>query len=117
MSDAVVINDVPSASQSVLSAVDGRPLETAALQCLALALSLTLQNAVADQQQGQILRTALTTAAAKAILQGKKAEAEELLALAQSRLVVPDPAAMISDVQRYLDVVEKHLHDSRHSAA
>ncbi len=78
-------------------------LQAVALQAMTLALSLAVHNAVAEQQQAQILRTALTTAAAKAILSGKRAQAEEILAMANSKLVMPDLTAVIAEVRAYLE--------------
>ncbi len=94
-----------------LPAAEANALRIAVLQSMAVALSLTLHNAVAEQQHSQILRNAITSAAAKAILQGKRAEAEELLNLASSKLVAPNLTAMMAEVKAYLETVEKQLQE------
>jgi hypothetical protein len=92
-----------------LSDAERNALQAAALQSMALALTLALHNAVAEQEHGRILRTALTTAAAKAILRGKKAEADEILKLAESRFVVPNLSAVIAEIKTYLETVSRQL--------
>lgn len=110
MAESIAVS-LPSLHDGPASAL--RTLEVAALQSMAVALSLALNSAVAEQQHGQILRTALTTAAAKAILAGKAPEAKEILSLAESRLVVPDLSAVMSEVKAYLQTIEREMH--RHS--
>jgi hypothetical protein len=71
------LNDlVPGADRAVASGV--------AHQVIALATGLALQNAVTRQQHSYVLRNALTTAVAHALLEGKKGEAEAVLKLAES---------------------------------
>ncbi|SFS20771.1 Killing trait domain-containing protein [Granulicella pectinivorans] len=95
---------------SALYALAGqKAIQAAALQSLANALSLTLHNAVAEQQHGQMLRMAFTSAAARAILDGKRTEAEELLHLAKSSLVSPDLSDIMNQIKTYLDTIAQQM--------
>ena len=78
--------------QQVLKLIDeGRhPFAAAAAsQTIAHALGIALQNAVANQQHCNMLRNALITAAAKALLEGRNEAAGELLRLAESPVMNP----------------------------
>jgi hypothetical protein len=55
-------------------------------------LGLAAHNLVAQQQHGHMLRHAMASAAARALLDGKNEEAEAVLKLAESRLVKVDVA-------------------------
>ncbi len=69
----------------------GRPFaQAAAAQAIIQALGLAAHNLVAQQQHGYLLRNAMTSAAARALLEGKREEAEAVLKLAESRLVTID---------------------------
>ena len=71
----------------------GRPFaHAAAVQAIVQALGLAAHNIVAQQQHGNLLRNALTSAAARALLEGRREEAEAVLKLAESRLVTTDVA-------------------------
>ena len=71
----------------------GRPFaQAAATQAIIQALGLAAHNIVAQQQHGYMLRNALTSAAANALLAGKREEAEAVLKLAESRFVAVDVA-------------------------
>ena len=61
----------------------------AASQAVVQALGVALQNAVANQQNCHMLRNAMTTAAAKAMLEGRSEAAEAVLKLAASPLMNP----------------------------
>ena len=61
----------------------------AATQTIAHALGIALQNAVANQQHCQMLRNAMVTAAAKAVVEGRTEAAGELLRLAESPVMNP----------------------------
>jgi hypothetical protein len=91
------------------AAAGEKAVQAAALQSLANALSLTLHNAVAEQQHGQVLRMAFTTAAASAILDGKRQEAEDILNLAKSSLVSPDLSGIMTQIKDYLDTIAAQL--------
>jgi Killing trait len=60
--------------------------EAAAFQAMAHAAAMAVQNTVLQQQHDHMLRNALTTAAAAALLEGKAAEAEAVMKLADERL-------------------------------
>jgi putative heme degradation protein len=70
-----------------------------------------MQNAVAQQQHSHMLRSALTTAAARALLDGKREEAEAVLKLAESRLVNPDVGEEILRLQGALGKALEQLRD------
>ena len=61
--------------EATLKGSERMVLAAAAYQSIAQAIALSLQNAVAQQQHSNILRNAMTAAAAAAILEGKKDEA------------------------------------------
>lgn len=78
---------------ALLMEAAGRPFaQAAAAQAIVHALGLAAHNIVAQQQHGHMLRNALTSAAARAFLEGKREEAEAVLKLAESRLVTVDVA-------------------------
>ena len=81
----------------------------AAYHTVAHTLSLGLHNVVAQQQHSHILRNALTTAAAKALLEGKHAEAEAVLKLAESRLVNPNFSDEISQIRNVITTLHEDL--------
>jgi D-arabinose 1-dehydrogenase-like Zn-dependent alcohol dehydrogenase len=97
---------------SLFAAAGHKAVQAAALQSLANALTLTLHNAVAEQQHSQMLRMAFTSAAASAILDGKRSEAEEILNLAKSSLVSPDLSGIMSQIKTYLDTIALQMHPS-----
>jgi hypothetical protein len=81
----------------------------AAYQTIAHTIALGLQNAVAHQQQAYILRNALTTAAANAILDGKQPEAESILRLVESKAVSPSLSAEVADLLTALRSISDEL--------
>jgi uncharacterized protein HemX len=90
----------------------GRPFAQAAVgQAIVQALGLAAHNVVAQQQHAYMLRTALTTAAARALLDGRREEAEAVLKLAESRLVTPDVSEelgrLLSTLHATLDEMSK----------
>lgn len=60
--------------------------DAVAHQAMAHAVALALQNTVLQQQHDHMLRNALTTAAASALLDGRREEAEAVLKLANEKL-------------------------------
>ena len=74
----------------------------AAFQVISHALALALQNAVARQQHSHVLRNALTTAAASALLDGRTEQAEAVLKLAESPLVNPTLDTEVGQLQAAL---------------
>jgi predicted ATPase len=107
------LNDQVRDSVLQLEALLGRQAgpfaQAAAYQTITHAIALGMQNAVAQQQHGHMLRTALTTAAAKALLEGRREEAEAVLKLAESRLVNPDVGAELARLQSTLKTTLEEL--------
>lgn len=81
----------------------------AAFQVFAHAIALRFQNSVAQQQHDHILRHALTTAAARALLDGRQKEAEAIIKLADSRLPAPDLRTEISQLKSALHELHEEL--------
>jgi len=81
------IADALAQINATLGGLDRAVISAAAYQTIAQAIALGLQNAVAQQQHAYILRNALTTAAATAILEGKQSEADSILKLAESKVI------------------------------
>lgn len=69
-------------------------------QVMAFAIGLAMQNAVAQQQQAYILRNAVTTAAARAILQ---ASPEQALRFAREVLSSDDVASTLERLKKLMD--------------
>ena len=111
------VRDAVAQVQAMLSGNDGAVFQAAAYQTLAHSVSLAMQNAVAEQQQNQILRMALTSAAAKAILAGKKDEAESILELAEARLASPDLPALMAQVRELIQAIGSDLAQGRGETA
>jgi len=96
----------------------GQPfMLAAAYQTIAHALGLALQNAVAQQQHSHMLRTAMTTAAANAMLEGRTAEAEAVLKLAESRLVNPAVGEELTQLQAVVRSLHQDLQNLAATAA
>lgn len=87
VNDQVV--DAVQQVQQMLASAQQPFAAAAAYQTIAHALGLALHNAVARQQHSHMLRNALTTAAATALLEGRTSQAEAVLKLAESPLVNP----------------------------
>ena len=81
----------------------------AAFQVFAHAIALRFQNSVAQQQHDHILRQALTTAATRALLDGRQKEAEAIIKLADARLPVPDLRTEISQLKDALRELHEEL--------
>jgi hypothetical protein len=110
------IRDAVAQINAAAGGVDRSLIAAAAYQAIAQAIALAMQNAVAQQQQGYILRNALTGAAASAILDGKKEEADSILAMMESRLVSPGIAAEIGELLTALKAVDAELQKFNRSA-
>jgi hypothetical protein len=108
------IRDALSQLNAILGGADQSVFQVAAYQAVSQAIALTLQNAVAQQQHAHILRMSLTTAAANAILDGRKVEAESLLDLAASKLVTPNLSEMLSQVQSCVRSIGEELYRIKH---
>jgi Killing trait len=108
MSDTAIndqIRDAVAQVQATLAGSEQTVVAAAVYQAITHVVVLALQNAVAQQQHGYILRNAMTTAAAQAILDGKREEAEAILRLAESRLLVPNIADEVSALLAALGAV------------
>jgi hypothetical protein len=81
----------------------------AAYQSVSHTIALALQNSVAQQQQAYMLRNALTAAAANAILDGKREEADAILAMADSKAISHNVAAEIEHLLSALRAVDDDL--------
>jgi hypothetical protein len=103
------IRDAVSQLQALLSGADRSSVRAAAYQAFAHVIALAMHNAVAEQQHGHILRMALTTSAANAILAGRKAEAEGILELARSKLVSPDLSDLLSNIRACVETMSREL--------
>lgn len=103
------VRDMLDQLNATLNGADHRIITIAACQAMSHALALSFQNAVAQQQHSHILRTALTTSAANAILAGKKDEAEAILRLAESSLVTPNLTEIFSDLCSGLKTLRNEL--------
>ena len=103
MSDTDSLNDQVTDAlaqvQETLAGMQQPFASAAATQTIAHALGLALHNAVARQQHSHILRNALTTAAAMALLDGQGERAQAVLKLAESPLVNPTFDAEIGQLQ------------------
>jgi Killing trait len=103
------IRDAVAQVQTTLAGSEHAVVTAALYQAIAHAITMALQNAVAQQQHGYILRNALTAAAANAILDGKREEAEAILRLAESRLLVPNIAEEVDALLAALGAVHNEL--------
>ncbi|MGE0497962.1 MAG: RebB family R body protein [Ramlibacter sp.] len=101
--DASAVNDQITDSvtqvQATLAGMQAPFAAAAAYQTIAHALGLALHNAVARQQHSHMLRNALTTAAATALLDGRTDQAEAVLKLAESPLVNPSLSTELGQLQ------------------
>ena len=84
---------------------DLRALRLMGLQAATVALSLTLNNLVAEQQQAQVLRLAITASVTQAVLAGRVADAERLLGMLEP-WVAPKPEAIVQQVRLYLETMD-----------
>jgi hypothetical protein len=114
MSEAVhAVNDqITDAVAQVNAAVQGMqvPFATgAACHAIAHALSLALHNAVLRQQHSHILRNALTTAAANAMLEGRMEQGEAVMKLAESPLVNPSLDTEIAQLRGAISGLQSEI--------
>lgn len=84
-------------------------ITAAAYQSVAHTIALALQNAVAQQQHAYVLRNALVASAATAILEGKREEADAILAMAESKLISRNVAEEIEQLLSALRSVDNEL--------
>lgn len=115
-----LVNDqIRDSVAQVQQLLDGmqRPFAAATtFNIVAHALSLALQNAVTRQQHSQMLRNALTAAAANAMLESRVDEANAVLKLAESPLVNPSLDLEIGQLQKVIGGLREEL-EKLHAAA
>ncbi len=111
------IKDALAQLHAILDGADQGTVQVAAYQAFVHVVALAMHNAVAEQQHAHILRMAMTTSAANAILAGRKEEAEKVLELARSSLVSPDLSVILGHVRSFVETVGRELHPKKHDAA
>lgn len=111
------IRDALAQLQAILAGADSSVFQAALYQTFAHVVALTMHNAVAEQQQSNILRMALTTSAANAILAGKKAEAEGILALARTQVAAPDLSGMLTQIRTIIEEIGRAAEAARPTSA
>jgi len=111
------IRDALEQLQTILAGADSTVFQAAVSQTFAHVVALTMHNAVAEQQQNNILRLALTTSAANAILAGKRAEAEGILELARTHVAAPDLSGMLTQIRSIIEEIGRVSEAARPSPA
>lgn len=113
MSDESLLNSqIADALRQIDASVAGAGrgfVTAAAYQSVAHTIALALQNAVAQQQHGYVLRNALTAAAANALLDGKREEADAILAMAESKVMSRSIADEVGELLTALRAVDDQL--------
>lgn len=103
------IRDALLQLQAILDGADTSIFQVAAYQTFVHVIALAMHNAVAEQQHNHILRMALTTSAANAILAGHKDEAASILELAHSKLASPDLSHLLAEVRTLIETISREL--------
>ena len=103
------VNAAMESARKLLEEAGQNTFQFAAYQASVAAMTLTLHNAVAEQQHAHILRMAATTAASNALLDGRKAEAEQLLAMARSNLAAPAITDLMDQIRKCIDSLNQGL--------
>ena len=107
MSDQSTLNDQVTDSvaqiEKLLADNGGAQSKAIADQLTVHALSLAMQNAVAQQQHEYILKNAIVTAAAKAIL---KSNPEDALAFAEKALSGNDVVSTIAEIKDLMGEID-----------
>lgn len=103
------IHDAGQQLQELLARAQQPFAAAAAYQTIAHALGLALHNAVARQQHSHMLRNALTTAAATALLEGRTSQAEAVLKLAESPLINPTFEAEVGQLTSAMTQLRQEL--------
>jgi hypothetical protein len=96
------ITDAASQVNETIQGASKSQARAMADQVMAQAIGLAMQNAVAQQQQSYILRNAVTTAAARALLE---ASPDEALKFAREVLANDDVAQTLERLQKLMDGV------------
>jgi len=97
------ITDAVSQTNETIDGSSQAQARAMADQVMAHAIGLAMQNAVAQQQQAYILRNAVTTAAARAILQ---ASPEEALRFAREVLSNDDVAQTLERLGKLMNDID-----------
>ncbi len=103
------IRDALEQIEASLSGSGRAFITAAAYQSVAHAIALAMQNAVAQQQHAYVLRNALVASAANAILEGKREEADAILAMADSKAVSRNVADEIEQLLSALRAFDNEL--------
>jgi hypothetical protein len=111
------ITDALRQLHAILAGADESTIQVAAYLSFVHVVALAMHNAVAEQQHAHILRMALTTSAANAILAGRKAEAEAVLELSRSKLISPDLSALLTQVRSFVETIARELEKTKKAAA
>jgi len=104
------ISDAVKQIQSMINDTSNEFSEAVSQQVTAHAVGLAMQNAVAQQQELYILRNAIVTAAANAIIESNPKEA---ISLAEKVLSGDDIVATISGLKELLDNAETETQQSK----
>ena len=104
------ITDAVKQIQSMINDTSDEFSEAVSQQVTAHAVGLAMQNAVAQQQELYILRNAIVTAAANAIIESNPKEA---MSLAEKVLSGDDIVATISGLKELLDDAETEAKQSK----
>ena len=104
------ITDAVKQIQSMINDTSNEFSEAVSQQVTAHAVGLAMQNAVAQQQELYILRNAIVTAAANAIIESNPKEA---ISLAEKVLSGDDIVATISGLKELLDNAETETQQSK----
>ena len=100
------ITDAVKQIQTMINSTSNEFSQAVTQQITAQAVGLAMQNAVAQQQELYILRNAIVTAAAKAIID---TDPKEAITLAEQVLSGDDVVATISGLKDLLDEAESSI--------
>lgn len=108
-----IVEALAAIDRSLADGVDCGIVTAAAYEAIAQTVVLTVQNAVAQQQQAFLLKNALTAAAAVAVMNGKKTEAEAVeLARELGALLTPDVASALGEAVATLRAISTILRNT-----
>ena len=118
MSDQSKLNDQITDSvaqiEKLIADNGGAQSKAIADQLTVQALSLAMQNAVAQQQHEYILKNAIVTAAAKAVL---KSSPQDALALAEKALSGTDVVSTLASIKDLLGEIDLEADDQNNTSA
>ena len=114
MADTTSINDQIKDSieqiQALLADDDGQNTRALSYQLMSHAASLAFYNTVHQQQQMYVLQNAITTAAAKAILE---ASPEDALKYAKEGFASQDMTGTLTELKKFMDDLNETYKDLR----